>query len=101
MRGQDTKQSSMLALMSPESVVPSNETHESTTDPGAKLTGKGLGKEAKLSYMAPELRENRNGLLVDLRVSHAHGRAEREVALQMVEDALPGDRRITLGGDKN
>jgi transposase len=78
-----------------------NDTHESTTDPEAKLMRKGLGKEAKLSYMAHALMENRHGLLVDLRVSHAHGRAEREVALQMVDDALPRDRRITLAGDKN
>jgi hypothetical protein len=44
--------------------------------------------------------ENRNGLLVDLRVGEANGRAEREIALQMLDEALPGDGRITLGADK-
>ncbi len=78
----------------------SNETHESKTDPEAKLMRKGFGKEAKLSYSAHALMENRNGLLVDLRVGEANGRAEREIALQMLDDALPGDRSITLGADK-
>jgi transposase len=39
----------------------SNETHESRTDPDAKLARKGKGKEAKLSYNANLLIENRNG----------------------------------------
>ena len=42
----------------------SNETHESTTDPDAKLARKGNGKEAKLSYSGNLLVENRNGLIV-------------------------------------
>lgn len=42
----------------------SNETHEPTTDPGARLARKGKGKEAKLSYQANALMENRNGLLM-------------------------------------
>ena len=44
--------------------------------------------------------ENRNGLLVDLRIEDATGTAERDVALAMVEDNLPGGKRITLGADK-
>jgi transposase len=78
----------------------SNETHQSKTDPEAKLMRKGMGKEAKLSYSAHALMENRHGLLVDFRVGEANGRAEREIALQMLDEALPGDRRITLGADK-
>lgn len=42
----------------------SNDTHESTTDPDARLARKGKGKEAKLSYQANALMENRNGLLM-------------------------------------
>jgi hypothetical protein len=38
-----------------------NETHASTTDPDALLIRKGSGKEAKLSYNANRLVENRNG----------------------------------------
>jgi IS5 family transposase len=78
----------------------SNATHESKTDPEAKLARKGAGKEAKLSYQQHALMENRNGLLVELQVSEASGRAERETALAMVNDYVPGDRRITLAGDK-
>ncbi len=78
----------------------SNETHESKTDPESKLMRKGMGKEAKLSYSAHALMENRHGLLADFRVEEANGRAEREVALQMLDESLPGDRAITLGADK-
>src|ERR1043165_4025178 len=38
----------------------SNQTHESTTDPDARLARKGNGKEAKLSYNGNLLTENRN-----------------------------------------
>ncbi|HEX3866334.1 MAG TPA: IS5 family transposase [Gemmatimonadaceae bacterium] len=78
----------------------SNATHQSTTDPDAKLARKGKGKEAKLSYSQHALMENRHGLLVDLRIAEANGTAERDLALEMVGDRLPGTKRITLGGDK-
>ena len=42
----------------------SNRTHESQTDPEAKLARKSDGKEAKLSYSGNLLVENRNGLIV-------------------------------------
>ena len=77
----------------------SNETHASTTDPEARLMRKGRGKEAKLSYSAHALMENRNGLLVDLLVMPATGTAEREAALEMIDRSLPGQRRITLGAE--
>ena len=41
-----------------------NETHQSTTDPEARLYKKAKGGEAKLSYLGHVLMENRNGLLV-------------------------------------
>ena len=78
----------------------SNETHESKTDPEARLVRKGDGKEAKLSFSANGLIENRNGLLVDIRVLTATGTAEREAAVTMLNDELPGKRRITVAGDK-
>lgn len=77
----------------------SNETHESTTDPDARLARKGLGKEAKLSYSAHALIENRNGLLVDMQMDIADGRAEWRNGLEMLS-ALPGHDRVTVGGDK-
>src|SRR3972149_1552732 len=42
----------------------SNDTHQSTTDPDARLYKKSKGSEAKLSYLGHGLMENRNGLLV-------------------------------------
>jgi transposase len=78
----------------------SNQTHESTTDPEAKLAKKGAGKEAKLSYAQHALIDNRNGLLVELTITQATGPAAREAALEMVHDYLPRGQRITLAGDK-
>ncbi len=78
----------------------SNATHQSTTDPEAKLAKKGPGKEAKLCYSANALMENRNGLLIDFAVEPADGYAERRSARAMLEAELPGSRRITLGADK-
>jgi transposase len=78
----------------------SNETHESKTDPDALLARKGKGKEAKLSYNGNLLVENRNGLIVNAELLQANGRAERDAALLMLEQ-VPGDSRITVGGDKD
>ena len=78
----------------------SNQTHESTTDPESRLARKGDGKEAKLSYGGHVLMENRHGLVVNTRVTLATGTSEREASLEMVEE-IPGERHVTLGGDKN
>jgi transposase len=77
----------------------SNETHQSTTDPDARLARKASGKEAKLSYSGHVLMENRNGLVADVQVLPATGTAEREAAVVMVE-AVPGDHQITVAADK-
>ena len=77
----------------------SNQTHESKTDPEAKLARKGVGKEAKLSYSGNLLVENRNGLIVGATVWEASGRAERDAALRMLEQ-IPGSQPVTVGGDK-
>ncbi len=78
----------------------SNATHASTTDPDAKLARKGAGKEAKLSYTGSVLMENRHGLAVDATVDLATGTAERDAAFAMAAQ-IPGEGRVTLGGDKN
>jgi transposase len=59
----------------------SNETHASTTDADALLARKGAGKEAKLSYSGHVLMENRNGMVADVEVLQATGKAERAAAL--------------------
>jgi hypothetical protein len=78
----------------------SNETHESTTDPEARLYRKGNGRESRLCYMGHALMENRNGLVVTGELSLAGGTAEREAALTMLDGQCPGGRGITLGADK-
>ena len=77
----------------------SNDTHESKTDPDARLMRKGYGKEAKLSYSGHILMENRNGLVVDLRIEKATGYAERDAAIDMLE-SLGGTKRITVAADR-
>jgi transposase len=77
----------------------SNETHESKTDPEAKLARKGNNQPAKLSYLANALMENRNGLIVDLRVDTATGYGEREGALALLDKHVDGRDGVTLGAD--
>jgi transposase len=78
----------------------SNETHQSTTDPEARLARKGKGKEAKLAFSQHVLMENRNGLLADVQIAPATGTAERDSAIAMLDECVPGDGRVTLAGDK-
>jgi len=75
-----------------------NDTHESTTDPEARLMRR-KGKESKLSYQGHVLMENRHGLVVDARLTQADGYAERQATLAMLGERLEGPR-ITLGADK-
>jgi transposase len=76
-----------------------NDTHQSTTDPDARLAKKGAGREAKLSYAAHLLVENRHGLIIDTAVTAADGYAEVDAAVTMLGE-LPQGRRVTVGGDK-
>jgi IS5 family transposase len=79
----------------------SNATHASTTDPESRLARKGDGKEAKLSFAAHALMENRHGLLVDFRVTTATGTAERDAAPRMLDQARErGFHPRTVGADK-
>jgi transposase len=78
----------------------SNETHQSTTDPQARLYRKGAGMEAKLCFIGHTLMENRSGLIVDTRLTCADGHAERIAALSMIEPRADRPRAISLGGDK-
>src|SRR5204862_8077103 len=76
-----------------------NDTHESTTDPEARMARKSRGTGSKLSYMGHLLMENRNGLLVDMELTEANGHAERDAAVEMLA-RLPGWRRRTIAADK-
>ncbi len=81
-----------------------NATHQSTSDPDARLSRKGNGRESKSCFMGHAFTENRNRLAVG-GVTLATGTAERDAALDMVDSHRPmdgkgGKRRVTLGGDK-
>ena len=78
----------------------SNATHQSTTDPEARLYKKSRGAEAKLAYLGHVVTENRHGLVVNARLTLATGTAEREAALAMAKELPGGTRRLTLGADK-
>jgi transposase len=77
----------------------SNQTHQSTTDPEARLARKGNGQEAKLAFCGNVMTENRNGLVVETELEIASGTAERDAAVEMI-DRIQGDHQITVGGDK-
>ena len=77
----------------------SNETHESLTDPEARLYKKARGAEARLAYLGHVLTENRNGLVVDVRTTQATGTAERDAGIGMMSNK-PAGKRATLGGDR-
>src|SRR5258708_13621610 len=75
-----------------------NDTHQSTTDPEARLARKGAGKEAKLAYAGHVLLDNRHGLVANVCVTPATGTAERAAAQLLLNvSAPPGS---TLGRDK-
>src|SRR5882672_1161140 len=76
-----------------------NATHQSTTDPDARLYKKARGREARLGYLGHVLMEHRSGLIVKTTVTPADGYGERDAALIMIE-GVPGRHRITVAGDK-
>jgi transposase len=77
-----------------------NDTHQSTTDPDARLYKKAVGREAKLGYLAHLLTENRHGLIVDTAVTAASGTAERDAALFMLGELPLTTGRLTVAADK-
>lgn len=78
-----------------------NETHASTTDSEAKLYRKSSTHEARLSFAAHVLTENRNGLVMVSKVTEADGYAERDAAKAMLGEVANKKRRITVAADKN
>jgi transposase len=77
----------------------SNATHQSTTDPDARLYKKARGREARLGYLGHVLMEHRSGLIVRATVTPADGYGERDAALVMIE-GIPGRHRLTVAADK-
>ena len=76
-----------------------NDTHESSTDPDARLFRKSDNTASILCYQGHVLMENRSGLVVGAVVTHADGRGERAAALAML-DTVPGKQPKSVGADK-
>lgn len=89
------------------------DTHESTTDPQARLYKKSTAGEVKPSYLGHTIIENRHGLIVTACATQSSTAAERAAALDMLQTMgfkLPLDpkqapwkeiiAKATLGGDK-
>lgn len=62
----------------------SNETHQSTTDPQARLARKSDGTPALLCHSGHALMENRHGLCLDIAIAVADGHAERATAEELL-----------------
>jgi len=86
-----------------------NDTHQSTTDPEAKMYRKRSGKEAKLSFMGHVLVDNLHSLVAESAFTQATGTAEREAGVSMLkklkrtlsrDKGRSKDHRITAGADK-
>jgi len=78
-----------------------NDTHQSTSDPEARLYRKASGREAKLSYIGHVVMENRNGLAVTGCVTEANGTAERRASERLLKALSKRKRgRLTVGEDK-
>lgn len=79
----------------------SNETHQSKTDPDARLYRKGK-TASELRFMGHALNDNRHGLVVNACATQADGYAERDAAKDMIGDARQAnpEGKLTLGADK-
>jgi transposase len=83
------------------------DTHESKTDPEARLYKKSTAGQARPSYLGHVMIENRKGLVVAACATQSSATAEREAALAMLDkrgrspDKIGNDTiPITLGADK-
>ena len=80
----------------------SNETHQSTTDPEARLARKSNATPALLCHSAHALMENRHGLCLDIGIAVADGHAERETAEKLLRRfrRRHGVKPQTVSGDR-
>jgi transposase len=78
-----------------------NDTHESRSDPEAKLLRKGRGAAARLCFGLHATMDNRNGLCVVLDVHQAVGKTETTAAIEQLDKLRErGFEPSTLGADK-
>lgn len=76
------------------------DTHESKTDPEARLYKKSAAGQAEPSYLGHVLMENRNGFAMASKVTQSSSTAEREAALEMLAEIQRSEQAITMGADK-
>src|SRR3989441_12927841 len=76
------------------------DTHESKTDPEARLFRRSQAGGARPSYLGHVIMENRNGLVVAGCVTQSSTKAEREAALAMLPEMSDGRGRATPGADQ-
>lgn len=69
----------------------SNDTHQSRTDPEAKLLKKAAGQQARLCFGLHSAMENRHGLCVALKVHTAVGVTETQMALTQADELIERD----------
>lgn len=67
----------------------SNATHQSVTDPDARLYRKGNSQGARMSYLVHDLLDTKSRVILRRRASHANSAAERAVGLELVDEVLP------------
>jgi transposase len=78
---------------------------ESTTDPEARLFKKATADKSVPSYQGHVVMENRNGLVVGAEASQSATNAEREVAVDLLDQVLVTaqqrrpEQQVTLGAD--
>ena len=80
----------------------SNDTHQSTTDPDAKLIRKSDGKPARLCHALHAIVENRHGLVLAVEVNSPLGNSEPATALSLL-DRVKAQFKLTprtVGADK-
>lgn len=77
------------------------DTHESKTDPEARLYRKGMKTGLRLSHMAHAVSENQNGLIVATEVTVCSPREERLAAIRMMRRLNHQHPPTTVAADKS
>jgi transposase len=73
-----------------------NETHFSPTDPDARLYRKGNQRGARLSYLVHDLIDTKSRVILRRKASLATGSAERDTALEMLDEVLESRGELGL-----
>lgn len=74
----------------------SNASHFSVTDPDARLYRKGNQRGARLSYLVHDLIDTKSRVILRRKASLATGHAERDAALEMLDEVLESQDELGL-----